>query len=472
MWLRARRLLPVAVPVLLTATLLALRIAADPPSGLTISRSPFTDEGWDVLNARNLVVLGRWAPDDWALHPVNLPFSLASVGSFALFGPGLVQARLVPVLATVLTVALLAWWMKDRWGPLAALVAGLAFGCATLVLGHGGTALLEPLVALLVVGGFVALTSGRGDGSALFAGLLLAAAIATKPSALLMAAGIVGGSLVARVGVRRISLAVAAVAAWAAGAGLALLLADPSALDAARRIWAPIEWPAGIGEAWQALLDWPQESDSVAPLAWPLIVAGIIGLATAWRRSSALRRREVVVILGWFAVPVVVLLFASYRPNRYLLPVLPALALLAGIGAAQVIGMLRAAPVRIAVAAAFMVLVAAPGIATWAGWVASGSEEIARAQSEVAELVPAGAAIQGDLAPILGMSSEARLLTSRPDDGINGGDLYETAGVRWVIGTPDSTPEWAAMHAEAWAARAERLCLALGGAQVCLYELP
>jgi len=48
----------VALPMLLTAALLVLRISADPPSGLTISRSPFTDEGWDVLNARNLIVLG------------------------------------------------------------------------------------------------------------------------------------------------------------------------------------------------------------------------------------------------------------------------------------------------------------------------------------------------------------------------------------------------------------------------------
>ena len=472
MWLRARRLLPVAVPVLVTAALLALRIAADPPSGLTISRSPFTDEGWDVLNARNLVVLGTWAPDNWALHPVNLPFSLASVVSFELFGPGLVQARLVPVLATVLTAGLLAWWMKDRWGPLAALVTGLAFGCATLVLGHGGTALLEPLVTLLVVAGFVALTSGRGDGSALVAGLLLAAAIATKPSALLMTVGILGAAILAGTGARRVGLGIAAVAAWAAGAGLALVLADPSALDAARRIWAPIEWPAGIGEAWEALLDWPEESDSVAPLAWPLLVAGIIGLATAWRRSSAARRRDVAVILGWFAVPVGVLLFASYRPNRYLLPVLPALALLAGIGAARVIEMLRAAPVRIVVAAAFVVLVAAPGVGAWAGWMVSGSSEIARAQSEVAELVPAGAAIQGDLAPILGMSTEARLITSRPDDGINGGDLYELAGVRWTVGAADEMPAWAALHPEAWSAREERLCFALGAARVCLYELP
>lgn len=469
MWLRVRGLLPVAMPVLVTATLLAVRIAADPPPGLTISRSPFTDEGWDVLNARNLVVLGRWAPDDWALHPVNLPFSLASVLSFEVFGPGLVQARLVSVLATTLTAGLLAWWMRDRWGPLGALVAGLGFGCATLVLGHGGTALLEPLVTLFVVGAFMALTTGRRDGSALIAGILFAAAVATKPSALLMAAGILGAALF--LWPRRSSLGLMAMAACATGAGLGLLLADPAALDAARRIWAPIEWPAGVGEAWRALLEWPQESDSVAPLTWPLLAAGVIGIATAWRRSSSPRRREVVALLGWIFVPVVVLLFASYRPNRYLLPVLPALALLAGIGAARVQATVTGSPARIAVASAFVLLVGGPGIGAWAGWVASDSAAIARAQAELADRVPSGAAIQGDLAPTLGMSSEARLITSRPDDGINGGDLYQMAGVRWVIAAPGETPDWAPLHEEAWEAREERLCLEPGGGRVCLYEL-
>ncbi len=456
--------------MLLTAALLVLRISADPPSGLTISRSPFTDEGWDVLNARNLIVLGSWAPDDWALQPVNLPFSLASAASFALFGAGLVQARLVSVLATVLTVGLIAWWTQDRWGPLAALVAALAFGCATLVLGHGGTALLEPLVTLFIVAGFVALTSGRGDGSALVAGVLLAAAAATKPSALLMAAGILGVAML--VWPRRVGLAVAAMAAWAAGAGLALLFADPSALDAARRIWAPIEWPSSLADAWQALLRWPEQSDSVAPLAWPLLVAGGIGLLVAWRGTPLERRRELAIVLGWFWIPVVVLLFASYRPNRYLLPVLPALALLAGVGAARIAELVRAAPARIAVASLFVLLVAAPGIGAWAGWMGSGSREIAQMQEEVARLVPAGAAIQGDLAPTLGMSSAARLLTSRPHDGINAGDLFESAGVRWLIGSADEEPAWAGQHRDAWLRRQERACATLGGERVCLYELP
>lgn len=470
---RLERWLPVAMPVLISAVLLVVRIAADPPAGLTASHSPFTDEGWDALNARNLVVLGTWAPDDWALHPVNLPFSLLSALSFELFGPGLVQARLISVLATLLTVGLLSWWTRDRWGPVAALVAGLAYGCATLVLGHGGTALLEPLVTVLLVGAFVALTDHRSDRSSLFAGVLLAAAVATKLLAVLMLAGILGGALFDRASLRRVALVVAASAACGIGFALALVLTDPTAIDAARRIWAPISWPASLADAWQALLLWPSHSDSVVPLAWPLLVAGALGVAVTWRgRMAVARRREVFVLLGWFVVPFVLLVFASYQPNRYVLPALPPLAILAGIGAARALAVVSQVRWRAAVAIGLVALVSTPGLATWAGWVASGSTEIARAQAVVAALVPAGATIEGDLAPTLGMSSDARLITSRPADGINAGDLYEIAGVRWFVGRADEAPAWASLHRRAWTSREARHCLPLDGQTVCVYELP
>ena len=70
------------------------------------------------------------------------------------------------------------------------------------------------------------------------------------------------------------------------------------------------------------------------------------------------------------------------------------------------------------------------------------------------------------------MSGGGLLRQSRRRLGINGGDLYELAGVRWVVGAADEMPAWAALHPEAWSAREERLCLTLGGARVCLYELP
>jgi len=68
-------------------------VAADPATKVTASLAPFTDEGFNVVNARNLVQLGTWTTDEWNLHLVNLPFSLLQAVWFQVAGVGIVQAR-------------------------------------------------------------------------------------------------------------------------------------------------------------------------------------------------------------------------------------------------------------------------------------------------------------------------------------------------------------------------------------------
>src|ERR1041385_5146267 len=87
---RAPPVPPIAVGVLLLSLL-----AADPPAGITTSNGIRTDEAWDVINARNLVLLGRWSTDDWNLHLVNVPYSLVVAAVFSAFGVGIEQARAV-----------------------------------------------------------------------------------------------------------------------------------------------------------------------------------------------------------------------------------------------------------------------------------------------------------------------------------------------------------------------------------------
>lgn len=79
--------------------------------------------------------------------------------------------------------------------------------------------------------------------------------------------------------------------------------------------------------------------------------------------------------------------------------------------------------------------------------------------------------MQGDLAPVLAMRARAQTIVSRPATGINAGDLYASPGVRWVLTSGDA-PAWAPLHAAAWAARAEVLCVAWGPGRTCLYRLP
>ena len=86
----------VAAPVILVL-LLAAFISADPPPGVTASRGPLTDESWDVVNARNFVLLGRWSTDDWNLYLLNFPFSLSEAAMFSVAGVGIVQARVISI---------------------------------------------------------------------------------------------------------------------------------------------------------------------------------------------------------------------------------------------------------------------------------------------------------------------------------------------------------------------------------------
>ena len=51
-----------------------------------------------------MVLLGQWVTDDWQLVWVELPFSFVIAGVFQLVGVGIIQARMVSLIATVVVV--------------------------------------------------------------------------------------------------------------------------------------------------------------------------------------------------------------------------------------------------------------------------------------------------------------------------------------------------------------------------------
>ena len=86
------------ISALAALILLGIQLPADPAVGVTASDSPFTDEGWYVLGARNLALLGRLATDDWQLAWATLPFTVVVTAAFEMLDVGIVQARIVSVL--------------------------------------------------------------------------------------------------------------------------------------------------------------------------------------------------------------------------------------------------------------------------------------------------------------------------------------------------------------------------------------
>ena len=181
-----------AMAVAASALLLAF-IGADPTSGVTGSLSPFTDEAWNVMNARNLALLGTWSTDELNLHLVNGPFSLIEAAVFSVLGVGIVQARLVSIVSVGLTTLILAIGLRGPLGRGPALLAAASFGTCALVLYYGRLAYPETLAMLEMTAGMVLVGQAREGMSGrrgIVAGILFGLAIATKANALF---GLVGG---------------------------------------------------------------------------------------------------------------------------------------------------------------------------------------------------------------------------------------------------------------------------------------
>ncbi len=111
--------------------------------------------------------------------------------------------RIVSIVCSVATVAVVAAMVTRRLGAMAGIVAGIAMASSSLTLFYGRLAILEPMVALFLTAGVVLLLSHATDRPVVrgvAAGTAFALAIGTKPSAALAVAGIIVGVVIGRLG--------------------------------------------------------------------------------------------------------------------------------------------------------------------------------------------------------------------------------------------------------------------------------
>ena len=466
--------------------LLAIQLPADPATGVTASDSPFTDEGWYLLGARNQALLGRFITDDWQLSWAHLPFTVVAAGVFEIFGVGVVQARALSIVFSVATVVLATALVARRLGMAAGIVAGTALATSALLLYYGRLGTLEPMVMVLLVIGLVLLLSRASDRPGwrgIAAGAALALAIGTKPSAAPAVAGIILGAIAAGravPGLRHRALASVAAIALAGAAWAILVIPQPGAVESILRIWAVQAPPeSAIAVAWR-VIDYFSQSDGAITLAAPLMVGSLLGIVligARWRSVEAHDRACAGAAIGWFVFGMATLLVASYRPSRYVLPLLPAMAILTGFGVALALGWVRehlAVARRPAVAAAVIVALsigaAAPGIGAVAGWTASATLRLPQIQAELLELMTDGHAVEGALGPTFAMRVPVPAIVVRP--GLNDGDAYDAHGVRWLLDDPAVTPTWADEHPDAWAARDVIACYPWPIGEACLIRVP
>jgi 4-amino-4-deoxy-L-arabinose transferase-like glycosyltransferase len=428
---------------------------ADPPAGLTASNAAWTDEGFNLANARRWALAGRFATGDLDRSLTNGAYSALAAGIFAVTGPSLAAGRALSMVALAGAVLLLALGLARPLGRMPALLAGVALGGSNLMLEHGRLALVEATVVVLLAGAFALATRAAWRPTPLAGiglGLLLAAAVSVKATALLP--GVVMLAVILAAAARRrdrpalaMGLAAAASAALAAVVWL-LVVALPNweRLRTAVRVWPRVDYlddPLAVaGRLWRYLAD----SDQAVGRSLPLLLAAAVGLAVLagrWRRLRPAARDALVIAAVWGVGLWLVVAVGDYlpghyaAPNRYVVPALPGLAVLAGFGLAFLANAIvgrgwtqrRAAFAGVVLGLA----VAIPGVATYLdGALRSGRAREAD-QRVLAAAVSDDAVVYGAYAPTLLFDTRLATLTPWPSADANVRDPVGRLGVTHVL---------------------------------------
>ena len=472
---------------LLALLLLAPFAVFDPARGMSFSPAPFSDEGWNLVAARNLVLFGQPTTDEWTTWLLAVPFMVVQAVAMTVFGVDLVVARLVIIACVALTGSAIAWFLAPAVGAARAWVAGIAFVTSALVLYYGRLAFLEPMVGLFLALGILSIvpaTRSKALGWGVVGGMSIALAVMTKgvagPAGMSVLVVVLVAAGHARWARRWLLGAIPIGAAIAAAWGLLVLW--PHRDEVAKVvtvIYPPYVFPTGIRSALKHLSTL-FVGDGLGRYALPLLLLALAGVVGIARESLRARRAdwpaaEAPLVAGVaavvaFAVALFTLGIVDYQPNRYAVAFLPIAAI---VGAWAIPGGLIGAgsPRRaLVVAGAAAVVLAAQGLVLHAGWMNAARTEVARMQAAAHEALPRGATVVGRFAPLVALGAPVR--TVIPFETVNDDDQY-ALGARYLLWI-DTPPPWMADHAAAWAARTTIACMDFDQPlrRTCLYELP
>ncbi len=186
------------VVLLIAVAMVTLRVVAlrsDPFPRLDWSTGLLTDEGFYIHNARNVVLFGHARTDDFN-NMLQMPLlHYLQVLVFELFGVGSMQARMVSVVLSLLTLALFYLSLRRACGMPAAGLATLFLGLDHVNLLYNRMALMETPATFLAVAGLyccVRWVEQKDGGRAKWswpaaAGAFIAAACITKASIFFLA---------------------------------------------------------------------------------------------------------------------------------------------------------------------------------------------------------------------------------------------------------------------------------------------
>jgi len=273
------------------------------------------DEENLVPRAWELVHGGGLDPG-WYDYP-SLLFLVLAPSQLGFDEPAYGAARVVAVIIGVAGVAA-AWWLgRASYGRLSGLVGAVGVAVATTHVAYSRMAVTDVLLTLGITVTLALLVSGRIEWAGVATGL---AASAKYPGVLLLVPLVVAGFG----DWRRVGRGSALAAA-------AFVLTSPFVVLHAGAAWDDISRVQRLAQSgWLGF-----EDDPVTPLAFaerlwqtlgPLALVGLAGVAiAAWRHT----RRDLV-LLSFVAVYALSLLPAEAHYDRYVLPLVPVLCVVAG----------------------------------------------------------------------------------------------------------------------------------------------
>jgi 4-amino-4-deoxy-L-arabinose transferase-like glycosyltransferase len=312
---------------------------ADPPWTTTVG-IVWHDEGAWVHNARNKALFGKWSEDRWNPMYIAPVFTGLEYLSFATFGVGVRQARLVSELTGLASVVLLALGVGRLAGREAGLCAGALLATNYVYVMWNRAALMEAsMVAFIVAAWYCYVRAQARPAWGVLAGACALLAYFTKAAAVFFVLAIGVEALGALV---RPSSADSPASRAAASATLAGLVACGVL---ALAVFVVPNWSEYWFYNWQMSVTRKPSYDARSLMnrvtwfpvvhdfftrMWFIVVVGLAGFASTIGRWRAAAPGERLIIL-WVALGTIELLLHDVGNERRFILLIPALVALTSI---------------------------------------------------------------------------------------------------------------------------------------------
>ncbi|MFM7187610.1 MAG: ArnT family glycosyltransferase [Armatimonadota bacterium] len=175
---------PLALLVLGVVVLRVVDISADAWKDLDWGTGIWTDEGFYAHNARNHVLFGDPEQDGFNNYNLSPVLHAIQVVVFSKFGVGLVQSRLISIVASLLTCGLLFAGVRNDFGARAAAFSLMLLGLESSYVLYNRLGLMESLGTLVVALAYFLWTLDR-PWSKFLSGFIAAGAFAVKTTFLI-----------------------------------------------------------------------------------------------------------------------------------------------------------------------------------------------------------------------------------------------------------------------------------------------